>query len=534
MSTALQPEIEPLFHTSLYPFQAEGAAKAYLRSSSLIVYSPGTGKTLLSMAVAALMLEDDKVDQVIIVAESTKVRDWVEDDFPGHSSIPAQLYAGSPEKRAKILTDPATALVMTYETMRNDICSFKPKSTAVAEDGPLFDFLQDKRVLIVYDEADRISNRGSKLYKANEHLLKSLRRRKKMPDSVKAIGLTATPIRTSPVNVFNICRLLSPKAVCTVEEFADRYISQIDDYKKPIAFKNLTSERMADPDLPSLSGMLSSVILRKRKSDPDVIEQFPAKVENPWQRVELHPKHAELIAGIREHLGEGNGDLVSEKEIYGLLRQVCNHPASLLRSKGTVAKDIARIVGEKGLLAIPNAKDEYVASWLTHLGPEQGVIFTFYGQSVLPFIADLLRDHKVDFVMNHGQMNGKDKKRYQDAFKAGDAQIFLSSDAGARGLNLGVGSGMLHYEPPETHMIYEQRSDRVHRIDSVHASITIDTLMCTSAGIITPDELCAEKIQKRQGYHEDILDADMTEEEILGSGMVTARMREMMLSAIRG
>ena len=51
--------------------------------------------------------------------------------------------------------------------------------------------------------------------------------------------------------------------------------------------------------------------------------------------------------------------------------------------------------------------------------------------------------------------------------------VFLTSDAGSKGLNLPEATYLLHYERPLTHSNFIQRSDRIHRINSMHESVYI-------------------------------------------------------------
>ncbi len=148
------PAPAPLFHSpwGLLPFQSEAAARCYWRITEtdepvdLVLFDTGTGKTVLSIATACLLIEDDKIDHVVVVAEANKVLDWGTSDFPRFSDLDCKVYAGDVKKRHRMLLDLPQVLVMSYETARNDICKFKPKSTAVTEMGPLTKALVGKRV----------------------------------------------------------------------------------------------------------------------------------------------------------------------------------------------------------------------------------------------------------------------------------------------------------------------------------------------------------------------------------------------------
>lgn len=514
----------------LFGFQADGVAQTYWQCVegpdpvADVLWQTGTGKTHLVLATNALMAEDKVVDQVIIVAEANKVVDWV-NDYAKFTKIDAVLYAGSPAKRAEILTDPPSVLVMTYETGRNDICTFAPKSKAVLGPKMLTEALMGKRVLIVFDEFTKLRSRGIYLYVAWNYLINRVLRRQKVGKTM-VVGLTATKIESNPEDHFSANLLLAPWLSPSVAQFQAEHIASWDMFGNPSAFKNLNPDQ-CEPGVIPLSTRYTSITLKKRKSDPDVIGHFPAKVEQPPRYIKLGARHREFYDAVQDLFGESDIEILQS---FGLLRQIAADPISLLRSKGALATQIVDTIGAQALTAMGSAKSDEMLAWTNELGGEQGVIFTFFGQSVLPTLAERLRSQKVSVSVNHGQMSPQDRGLSQDAFKAGDSQIFLSSDAGARGLNLGCGSALLHYELPLLYSTFVQRSDRIHRIDSIHESVTIDALVAKD----TVEESIARLLIKRNGWSDAVLDDDAYVEGYdPGEALMSAEMRKELWARAR-
>jgi SNF2 family DNA or RNA helicase len=106
----------------------------------------------------------------------------------------------------------------------------------------------------------------------------------------------------------------------------------------------------------------------------------------------------------------------------------------------------------------------------------QAVIFTFYAGAVLPYLQEALEEAKYSVSINHGGMSSVARGESQRRFKAGETQIFLTSDAGQKGINLPEATYLLHYERPLTHANFVQRSNRIHRIDSLKESVFIYSL----------------------------------------------------------
>ena len=523
----------------LFPVQVEGVAEAYCWLTESpepvadVLWQTGTGKTHWTMATAALMVEEGKVDQIIVVAEQNKIRDWV-DDFTQFTDLRAKTYTGAIDTRRRILANPPDVLVMTYEMGRNDICTFGGKGLAVAGDRVLTTFCRGKRVFLVFDEFSRMRSRGTKLWTAWDYLVNRVMRRKgtkaKPGGQIMVAGLTATKIEADPEDHFDANLLLMPWASPSVAEWKRDHIAGYDDWGKVTGYRNL-SEDDCEPNVIPLSRRYAHRTLKKRKSDPDVIGFFPAKVEERPRYIELGAAHREFYGMVDEIFSETDADdPAAIGPAFGLLRQIAAHPMSLTRSQGANARHIVDIVGAQTLAAMGSAKEEALVEWAREQAGEQGVIFTFYGQSVLPLLADRLRAEGFSVATNHGQMSLDQRAESQRAFKAGERQFFLSSDAGARGLNLGCGQALLHYELPLLYSTFVQRSDRIHRIDSVHESVTISALIATG----TVAKAIGELLLKRNGWSDAVLEDDaFVEDWDPGEQFMSADMRRALWGLAR-
>lgn len=493
----------------LYPFQAEGVAYALLRPDNLYVWDCGIGKTHAGMAAAAMLFADGEIDLCLVVCEKNKLGEWLE-DFATYTRLEAKLYRGAPAARKKILADLPQVLIGTYETIRNDaahLVSVPKRKTKRLDPFFLSEALAGKRVLIVYDEMTKVGNRTSANHKHHATLVNHIR----AYGSCRVMGLTATPVERSPENLYNVGRILCPTAVGTVETFERDHVESRDIFGNVVKWKNL--------DL--LREKMSPVLLRKRKTDPDVVAQFPQRVEEVTY-VDLSKHHLDFYQAV-DDLFSGQDDVAT----FTLLRQIAATPEALLRSESPTAKSIVDTVGIDALCQMGSAKLDRLVEYLDPLVKGQGaqvVVFTFFGQSVLPVIHDRLLAEGYTVSVNHGQMSQSGREASQAAFRAGQTQIFLTSDAGQRGINLPEASYAVHYELPLTYASYVQRSDRIHRIDSQHGSITVMSFIARK----TVETGIAGLVLKRNAWSDTLLDADADEE-----GFVSAAHRREMLRLAR-
>lgn len=442
-------------------------------SESIIRMDAGLGKSHLAMALASRLLEADEVDIIVICAEASKL---VDSEWPTelrtYSTFDWKLYYGTPAKRAKIRKELPQLLLTSYDIIKRDAVVFEKKGKVNTNElGPLLEVLKGKRVLVVYDETSRISNRGSATHKAHKFFTDYLR-----AGGCTVVALTATPMERDPVSFYDLCRILKPELVGTVAEFERSYVAQYDIFRKPIRFRNL-EQAGCDPRITPFCDRVGPILLSKNKTDPDVVDFFPEKREMPITLVELGPEHQKFYNMVQKIARDSPEH--EQRKFTTVLRQIAGHPLALTVAEGNIARAIVDHVTPEGLAALGSAKTDRMVEWCNEVVKVQGehaLIFTFYAKTILPFLQEALTKAGYTVGINRGGDNQANAAA-QAAFKAGDTQILLSSDAGAKGINLPNAGYLLHYERPPLHTLFIQRSDRIHRINSKKATSFIYSLI---------------------------------------------------------
>lgn len=516
--------------SGFFPFQVEGISRSYLRllegTSPLLAWDTGIGKSAIALAIADMGFQDQEWDLVILCAERNKLDadEWPK-DLSESTDFSWVHYHGTPKKRAKLLDEKPQVLLSTYETIKIDCAKkVKVKNQKGHEveryiPGPLTEWIieHSQRVLIVYDEMTKLGNRKSGLYKHHDTMIDAI---KKSGGYVRILGLTATPISRGPENYYNIGRLLCPQLVPTVVKFEERYVKAKDIYGNYSSFKNLDVDSRVDPDVTPLAEVMRPVLLRKHKTDADVIDQFPQTMEEPPIYVKLGDVHREFYDAVLEEY-EGC-DEMTEKVLFTVMRQIAGHPCSLLRSEGKIAKTIAEAVGEEGLRAMGSAKCDRLVARLLPIVKGQGaqvVVFSFF-TSVIEFVQEALEEAGITVAAYTGKMGDKAKEESKLAWRAGHYEVLLSSDAGARGANLPEGQYAFEYEMALTHANRTQRLNRIHRIDSKHPSVTFQSFIAYD----TVEEGVANGVLRRNEWSDKLLEPDDP-----GESFITAKQRRTLL-----
>lgn len=497
---------------TLTPFQIEDVLTAYQRDGHVLAWECGVGKSVGALALAVLCLADDMVDRVLVVCERNKLREWVE-DFELDTGLSVRKHHGPNRLKALGKQGPPDVLVTTYETAKRDCAKVKgPRSFTP---GPLLESLRGQRILVVYDEPTKLRNRSSGNYKAHQYLLETLRKE----GCAKVLALTATLLEKDYEDGFNQLRLVVPGHMPLVKEFEESCVRYRDAFGRPVydKFKILEFSENVRPH-----------ISRRRKSDPDVIAQFPPMTEK-YRYVGLSALQRDFYQTVEELIFEqgeqgGRGDMGA----WMLLRQIAGHPASIINSESRLAGEIIDVLGPEHLRSIPSAKTEELKGYLgTVVAGQQAktVVFTFFGRSVLPELERELTASGLPVFTYHGGRSAKENESAKSDFKNFEGgAVLLASDAAARGINLPEATYVLEYDCALTHAMRIQRRDRAHRINSRLGPVTSMTFIAEG----TIEEQILSGVLRRNDKH-DILAGDLD----AGEDFVSAADRRDILADAR-
>ena len=457
------------------------------RRQILVIWDTGLGKSALAIGTSCLALTDD-TDIAIIVCEPNKLGEWLEDTTKFASGLNGMIYHGATRAKKLANASGVNVLITTYETFRNDGAHKAKGHVRKQEDGPLLDWLRDKRVLVVYDEVSVLGRRGSQKYMAHQHVLLQLARG---GTPARVLGLTATPIDTSYDNLFSVLRLITPPGMPLVKEFED----------KMVAFRNPSRHYAPvwkDQGVPWFRKVCAPWILRKRKTDADVAKEFPPFSEK-FVICQMHPDQRRLYQKL-EDLAWLDGKYRLVPGLAVVLRQFICDPLALKYSKSPLGRMIWEELHEE-LTKCTSCKAEELISQLEAItgNGHKAIVFTFFGQSVLWALNERLA--KFEVHLYHGGMSPEQKDKSKREFlDTPGGRILLASDAGARGINTPV-PYVIEYEPARTPSLRTQRAGRGHRLGS-GIPVTLMTMVTEDS---MEDEVAVPKLLERNQQQDLVL-----------------------------
>ena len=322
--------------------------------------------------------------------------------------------------------------------------------------------------LLVADEAQHVKNHRSGTAKAL-----------RLVPSAARVALTGTPVENTLSELWAILDWTTPGLLGSLAEFRDRWAKRIE------AGDAVVADRLAK--------LLRPFLLRRRKSDPGIAPELPAKTETD-RPVTLTPEQAALYeAVVRELMAEiAEADGMARRgrivKLLTALKQICNHPAQYLKEADAV------LVGRSGKLEL---LDELLDTILA----EDGAVLVFTQYVTM---ARLLERHLtargIGTQLLHGGTPVPRREELVARFQAGDVPVFLLSlKAAGTGLNLTRADHVVHFDRWWNPAVEDQATDRAYRIGQtrpvqVHRLVAEGTVEDRIAAMLREKRALAEAV----------------------------------------
>ena len=322
--------------------------------------------------------------------------------------------------------------------------------------------------LIVLDEAQAIKNPGTQQAKA----VKTLSGRAR-------IALTGTPVENRLSDLWSLFDFICPGLLGSPTRFK-RFVTSL--------------ENREPPSYAPLRSLVQPYILRRLKTDRNVISDLPDKVEMvAW--CGLSKAQARLYSQVVKDLAEA----LKEQQEMGIKRrglilstlmrfkQICNHPGQALGDGDYAEERSGKFIRLRELA-------EEIAS-----RQEKALIFTQFREMTGPIATFLSTLFGRPGLVLHGGTPVSERKKLVDRFQHEDGPPFfvLSLKAGGSGLNLTAASHVIHFDRWWNPAVENQATDRAFRIGQnknvmVHKFVCkgtveekIDALIAAKAGLAT-------------------------------------------------
>ena len=441
----------------------------------------GAGKTAASIAAIRQLRRERRVSHGTVFALKSTVGQWTREIQKWDPRASSQVIGGTKQQRVAGLWRAArfNYNIINYEALIHDwdeIRQWLP-----------IDF-------IIADEATMIKGFAAKRSRRAKALARHTQVR---------IALSGQPVENRPEEVFSILEFVDPEVLGPFPKFDKCFIKR-DHWGKPRKYRNLGLFQQR----------ISEVMYRKSREDisewlPDQIElEMPVVLDAPTMSLhDLVKKdlaiaiEAALEAGatggfdLAAHYGRG--DSRDSKGLMGqvmsrmlAMRMLSSHPALLKLSADAFDTEASKWGSQyaselkaAGLLDRLPTSTAKLDALLEHIeeilaeDPRHKVVVFSYFKPMLAMIGAELIKAKTHWVKITGDVPTRQRDEAIVRFNTDpDCRVFLSSDAGAYGIDLNQGSHLLSYDLPWSSGALSQRISRIDRTNSAFDQIIIGYL----------------------------------------------------------
>ncbi|GID95526.1 SNF2-related protein [Amorphoplanes digitatis] len=430
------------FQGTLRPYQERGLSwlhfLARLGLGGILADDMGLGKTAqtLSLLLAERSDPGAAVAPTLLVCPMSLVSNWQKEAARFAPALRVHVHHGGARKREDDFREAVAAsdlVITTYGTALRDLDALREVHWG----------------RIACDEAQAIKNSGTRQAQAVRAIPARTR-----------LALTGTPVENHLAELWSIMEFCNPGLLGPAKRFRRRF-------QEPIEVRGDADATAA------LKRATGPFVLRRLKTDKSIISDLPEKNEmKVW--CTLTAEQATLYQAVVEDMmavidnSEGiqrRGNVIAAMT---KLKQVCNHPAHLL-------KDGSRLPGRSGKLArLEELTEEIIEDG------DKALIFTQYaefGTMLQPYLAAHL-DRPVLWL--HGGLNKARRDELVDRFQNDTEPLLflLSLKAAGTGLNLTAANHVIHVDRWWNPAVEDQATDRAFRIGQSR-NVQVRKFICT-------------------------------------------------------
>ncbi|WP_414527289.1 DEAD/DEAH box helicase [Nodularia chucula] len=472
------------FQGNLRPYQERGAAwLTFLERWGLgacLADDMGLGKTIQLIAFLLHLKEQNALkNPTLLVCPTSILGNWEREIKKFAPSLKVLQHHGDKRLKGKAFVESAKKhdiLLTSYSLIHRDIKFLHSLDWQV----------------IVLDEAQNIKNAESKQSQAVRELKTTFR-----------IALTGTPVENRLQELWSILDFLNPGYLGNRQFFQRRFAMPIEKYGDTASLNQLRS-------------LVQPFILRRLKTDRDIIQDLPEKQEMTVfcglaaEQAALYQQVVEAsLAEIDSASGVQRRGMILALLIK--LKQICNHPAQYLKLATLEQHSSAKL----------QRLDEMLNEALE--SGDRALVFTQFAEWGKLLKAHLQQKLGQEILFLYGGSTKKQREEMIDRFQhdpQGPPIMILSLKAGGVGLNLTRANHVFHFDRWWNPAVENQATDRVFRIGQTR-NVQVHKFVCTG----TLEEKIHDMIESKKQLAEQVVGAG---EEWL-TEMNTDQLRDLLI-----
>ncbi|BAC90207.1 DEAD/DEAH box helicase [Gloeobacter violaceus] len=456
----------PGFKGTLRPYQKIGVGwLAFLQKWGLgacLADDMGLGKTVELIAFLLFLKSKNELDgPILLICPTSVMGNWEREIKKFSPSLSVHVHHGARRPKGRNFVETAQKkqiIVSSYALVQRDSKDLK----------------RVEWLGLVLDEAQNIKNPDAKQTQSIRELTARFR-----------IALTGTPVENRLAELWSILDFLNPGYLGARNFFQRRFAVPIEKY----------GDRSSAN---ALKALVQPFILRRLKSDPQIIQDLPEKQETnvfcpltPEQAALYERVVNESLAKIEQSTGIQRRGTVLATLVK--LKQICNHPSHYLGDDGPLANRSGK------LSRLGEMLEEVLAD------EERALIFTQFAEWGHLLQAHLSRQLGSEVFFLYGGTSKNQREAMIERFQSdpqGPRIFILSLKAGGVGLNLTRANHVFHFDRWWNPAVENQATDRVFRIGQTK-NVQVYKYVCTG----TLEERINALIESKKALAEQVVSA---------------------------
>jgi len=425
----LQQILKKYLSAELRPYQQRGVQWLWwlynMRLGGCLADDMGLGKTIQVICLLLLIKYNSSSDRRthLLVLPASLLDNWQVEIKRFAPSLSIWIVHGSADNIGQPDFSTVDLVITTYGTL-NRVSWLNEASWDV----------------VILDEAQAIKNPAAKQTRASKALNSRVR-----------FALTGTPVENRLLDLWSLFDFIAPGLLGSSRAFAD--------YSKASPGKNGGEERVGQ-FYASVRGLIKPYVLRRLKSDKQIINDLPDKTELQAYCA-LSKQQAVLYQQAVNELAQKLENQDSNINRRGLVlsyllrfKQICNHPSQWLGHGEYSAELSGKFRRLKELCDVIAEKQEKV------------LIFSQFREIIPALSAYLAQVFNREGLYLHGATSVKERAKRVKLFQQeqGPPFFILSLKAGGSGLNLTAASHVIHFDRWWNPAVENQATDRAYRI----------------------------------------------------------------------
>jgi SNF2 family DNA or RNA helicase len=409
------PLRKTLLKMELLPYQLDGIAFAVGTGRAVLADDMGLGKTIQGIGASELLAREAGISKVLVICPASVKSQW-RLEMMRFSDRSHQLVLGSAKERAAQYDHPCFFTICNYEQVLRDLLSIEKVR---------WDF-------IILDEGQRIKNWEAK----TSQVIKALK-------SPFAMVLSGTPLENRLDELYSVVEFIDDRRLGPAFRFYNRY-RIVDEKGKVLGYKNLDE----------LRERLKPVLLRRTRKM--VMSELPPRtteirrIPPTGEQLDLHNAQMRIIKTIISKKYISEMDLLRLQKALLICRMAAN---------STFLVDKVPPGYSSKLVEFENLIDQLIEE------EDRKIVLFSEWTTMLSLIEPLLGKRRAKYVRLDGSIPQKKRQELIHQFqKEPDCKLFITTNAGAIGLNLQAANTVINVDLPWNPAVLEQRISRVHRM----------------------------------------------------------------------